>query len=152
MFPVFKCLLLSLTIGLFVMASPFADAADQTLYQRLGGMEKINKIVNHNVDRLFADKIINKNSVVHESLLKSSKSRVKKHVAQLLCAAAQGPCKYTGRTMKNVHRGMNITQREWDHAMRLTKKTLKELKVGKHERQEIMAIVQSTHDDIVAAK
>jgi len=68
----------------------------------------------------------------------------------MVCEASGGPEKYTGRGMKESHRHLNITEKEWQ-AMRVDfKKVLDKFKVPEQEQNELFAIVESTKGDIVA--
>jgi hemoglobin len=60
-----------------------------------------------------------------------------------------GPCKYTGRTMKESHEKLNISQAEWDAMVVDFKATLNKFKVPQPEQQELITIVGSTKNDIV---
>jgi hemoglobin len=71
---------------------------------------------------------------------------------ELVCQATGGPQKYTGRSMADSHRHLNITPQEWDAFMDDFQQTLDKFKVPAVEQAELRAIVQSTYGDIVVAK
>ncbi|MGH9816487.1 MAG: group I truncated hemoglobin, partial [Candidatus Acidiferrales bacterium] len=56
---------------------------------------------------------------------------------------------YTGRTMKESHQHLNITEREWQAMLADFKVTLDKFQVPAKEQQELFAIVESTKPDIV---
>ena len=62
-----------------------------------------------------------------------------------------GPEKYNGRTMKETHKDMNITEKEWDAMAADFVKTLDKFKVPEKEQKELLAIVESTKSDIVVS-
>ena len=64
--------------------------------------------------------------------------------------ATGGPCKYSGRNMKNTHNGMRISQAEFDLTAGHLASTLKKFKVPKQETKELMGIIGSLRKDIVA--
>ena len=66
--------------------------------------------------------------------------------------ARGGPQKYTGRSMKNVHAGMGITNAEFDALAGDLKASLDKFKVPTQEQQELLAIVGSTRADIVSGR
>jgi hemoglobin len=70
-------------------------------------------------------------------------------VTTLVCEVSGGPCKYTGRAMKESHQHLNITQAEWDAMVADFKATLDKFKVPQREQQELITIVGSTKNDIV---
>jgi hemoglobin len=67
----------------------------------------------------------------------------------MVCEVSGGPCKYTGRAMKESHQHLNITQAEWDAMVVDFKATLNKFKVPQREQQELITIVGSTRNDIV---
>jgi hemoglobin len=60
-----------------------------------------------------------------------------------------GPCKYTGKTMKESHATFHITQKEWDALLVDFKASLDRFKVPAAEQKELMDIVESTKPEIV---
>jgi hemoglobin len=70
---------------------------------------------------------------------------------ELVCEATGGPCKYSGRDMKNTHKGMRISQAEFDITAGHLAATLKKFKVPKQERGELLEIIGSLRKDIVEA-
>jgi hemoglobin len=92
---------------------------------------------------------LNGNPVIKEARTRVPKAGLKFHVTTLVCEASGGPCKYTGRTMKESHERLNITQAEWDAMAADFKATLNTFKVPQREQQELITIVGSTRNDIV---
>ena len=141
-------IVLSLTIaGLGHVSTPNLVHAEETkaLYDRLGGMTAITAVVDEFVNRLVAD------SKVNGRFGSTDVERFKTLNAELVCMATGGPCKYSGRDMKNTHNGMRISQAEFDLTAGHLSKTLKKFKVPKQETKELMAIIGSLRKDIVAA-
>ena len=62
-------------------------------------------------------------------------------VTEMLCWAAGGPQKYTGKDMENSHRHLRITPGEWDTFMDDVAQTLDKFAVPAAERAEVVAIV-----------
>jgi hemoglobin len=67
----------------------------------------------------------------------------------MLCWAAGGPQTYSGRSMLDTHRDLRITSAEWDAFMDDLDQTLTTFAVAEPERGEVVAIVESTKNDIV---
>ena len=72
-------------------------------------------------------------------------------VTEMLCWAAGGPQKYTGKDMESSHRHLRITPGEWDAFMDDVAQTLDKFAVPAAERAEVVAIVESTRRSIIAA-
>ena len=123
-----------------------------TLYERLGGSFSIATVVDDLIDRVMHDARLNANPAVDEAHHKVSPAGFKYHVTEMLCGAAGGPQKYTGRSMRDSHQNLNITPKEWDAFMDDVQQTLDRFKVPAAEQAEVKAIVQSTYGDIVVAK
>jgi hemoglobin len=74
---------------------------------------------------------------------------LKFHVTALVCEVTGGPCKYTGRAMKESHQQLNITEGQWQAMVADFRKTLDKFKVPAKEQEELITIVGSTKKDIV---
>jgi hemoglobin len=51
--------------------------------------------------------------------------------------------------MKEAHAHLNIVEREWQAMLSDLRRTLNDFQVPDQEQEELIAIVQSTKDDIV---
>src|SRR5947209_2248478 len=80
--------------------------AKKSLYDRLGGYNAVAAVVDDFIGRLVADKGFSKFFVGHSE---DSLKRIRQHIVDQFCAAAGGPCLYTGRDMKTSHKGLGIT-------------------------------------------
>jgi hemoglobin len=121
----------------------------KSLYDRLGGYNAIAAVTDDFVGRLIADKQFERFFVGHST---DSKKRIRQHIVDQLCAAAGGPCVYTGRTMKDSHAGLGISEAEWDAAAKHLVATLDKFKVGDAEKKDLLAFVTSLKADIVDKK
>ena len=70
-------------------------------------------------------------------------------LVDFLCVASGGPMHYTGRDMKLSHKGMRISESDWNPFMKHAAPTLDRFKVPQPERDELVAFVLSTKADIV---
>jgi hemoglobin len=123
-----------------------------SLYERLGGVYSIATVVDDLIDRVMADPRLNANPAVDEAHHKVPPAGFKYLATEMVCWAAGGPQKYTGRSMVDSHRHLKITPQEWAAFMDDFQQTLDKFKVPAAEQAELRAIVQSTSDDIVVAK
>jgi hemoglobin len=114
-----------------------------SLYARLGGRPAIEAVMTDFVGRATRDRRIAK---------RFEKTNAPALVAQLtdqLCQASGGPCRYTGKDMKTVHTGMQITDREWNITGGHIVAAMRAKRVGRKEQQEVMALLGSMKGDIV---
>jgi hemoglobin len=141
---------LALTIALAATASAQDGMMKQnSLYDRLGGYNAVAAVVDDFVGRLIADKQFERFFAGHST---DSKKRIRQHIVDQLCAAAGGPCIYTGRTMKDSHAGLGITEAEWNAAAKHLVTSLDKFKVGEQEKTDLLAFVTSIKGDIVEKK
>jgi len=130
-------------------AAPAQETARRSLYQRLGGYDAIAAVVDDFVGRLVNDPQLARFFGGHST---DSKKRIRQHIVDQFCAAAGGPCIYTGRTMKDSHVGLNISEADWDAAAKHLVATLDKFKVPEPEKKELLAFVTSLKADIVEKK
>jgi hemoglobin len=96
--------------------------------------------------RLTADPRLNRFFVGQST---DSLKRIRQLAVDQVCAAAGGPCVYTGRSMKTSHAGLRITEADWQAAGTLLVASLDKFKVPQREKNELLAIVDSLKGDIV---
>jgi hemoglobin len=131
------------TAGATAVAS---DTAPKSLYDRLGGKSAITSVVDTFVARVAADTRINK------KFAKSNIPRVKAMLVEQVCAQTGGPCTYTGRTMKEAHKGMKVTEGEFNALVEDLTSALNTFSVPKKEQDELVAALGSMKGDIVEVK
>lgn len=121
------------------------------LYERLGGVYSIATVVDDFIERLLVNDTLNANPAINQARARVPKAGLKFHVTALVCEVTGGPCKYMGRTMKESHQHLNITEGEWQAMVTDFQKTLDKFTVPANEQKELIAIVGSTKKDIVTA-
>jgi hemoglobin len=142
-------LALALSLATLLSASAQDGMMKKSLYERLGGYNAIAAVVDDFVGRLVSDKQFERFFVGHST---DSKKRIRQHIVDQFCAAAGGPCIYTGRTMKDSHVGLGITEADWDAAAKHLVATLDKFKVPEAEKKDLLAFVTSLKADIVEKK
>ena len=120
-----------------------------TLYERLGGVYPIATVVDDLIDRVMVDSRLKANPRVDEAHHRVAPAGFKYLVTEMVCWAAGGPQKYTGRSMYESHKEMKITAGEWEAFMDDLRQTLDKFGVPAPEQAELKAIVESTRADIV---
>jgi hemoglobin len=123
--------------------------SQESLYKRLGGYDAIAAVTDDFLVRLVTNKDLARFFV---GLSDDSKAKVRQHVVDLLCNKSGGPCVYMGRTMKDTHKGLKISENDWNIAAGLLGETFKKFNVPKKETDEVFAMVSSLKNDIVEAK
>jgi len=127
-------------------------AAQKSLYERLGGLKGITVVVDDFINRLVANKMLNKNPAINAGRKSSPAPYLKYQVSELVCQVTGGPCKYTGKAMKESHAHLNISEKEWGVMAAEFKKSLDKYKVPANEQKELFEIVGKMKADIVVRK
>jgi len=151
----FICLFLfSTVLSLDVKAAKDvgSEHSDISLYDRLGGLMPMTVVVSDFVDQVITDDELNKNSAINASRTRVPKAYLKFQVTTMMCQVTEGPCIYKGREMKEAHKDLHITEKEWYRMVVLFKEVLAKHKVPAMETHDLLAIVESTKADIVSAK
>jgi hemoglobin len=136
-----------------------------TLYDRLGGEQRINEIIEDFTPRVLDDPRVNwerkavsgrfswhRNRAARWEPTSENVAILKKHLVQFLSLATGGPAFYEGRDISPVHAGMHISNPEFDAAIGDMKATLDRLKVPNAEQKELLAILESTRPQIVTVR
>jgi hemoglobin len=124
----------------------------KSLYDRLGGVYPISVVVDTFIDLLFVNDVLNANPAIKAARERVPAAGLKYQVTALVCQETGGPCKYTGRGMKESHAHLNINEKEWQAMMADFRRVLNNHGVPTKEQQELIAIVERTKKDIVVKK
>ncbi len=124
-------------------ASITGAAAQPTLYQRLGGYDSILAVVDEAIKNIAADRRINR------FFAGANIQRLRRQLADQICAGSGGPCLYTGRDMKTAHAGMGIKSSHFDALVQDLGKALNKYRVPAREQRELVALLAPTKKEIV---
>ena len=138
--------LLALATLLLPANQAVSAAQPRSLYERLGGKNAIAAVVDEFVANVAGDKRINK------FFAKTDIPRLKQLLVEQICQASGGPCKYTGRGMKEAHNGLGISNKDWDALVEDLVKALNKFKVPSREQKELLGLLGPMKKDIVEKK
>jgi len=145
-----RLLALSIVIGVllsgFVTTDRVSAQNGDSLYKRLGGYDALAKVTDDFIVRLATDKTLGRFFVGASD---SSKMRIRQLVVDQLCAATGGPCVYIGRDMKTAHKGLGITEEDWNIAVKHLVATMTKFNVPEKEQKEVAAALTTLKSDIV---
>ena len=91
---------------------------DATLWSRLGGEAKVKLVVDDFVAIAATDPAVNFDRDGKLKFTEEQIAGLKKWLIAFISQATGGPLKYTGPSMKKVHKGMGITNAEFDASRR----------------------------------
>src|SRR5215467_4324122 len=120
-----------------------APMQQKSLYERLGGKDAITAVVDDFVANVAADNRINK------FFVKTNIPNLKRNLVDQICQATGGPCTYTGRDMKTAHKGMGVTDADFNALVEDLQKSLNKFKVPDKEQGELLSILGSLKPQIV---
>lgn len=108
------------------------SAETKTLFDRVGGAERFYAIISDVVDAHLA------NPKIQARFQSYSPEALKKGAYEFFAAAAGGPVTYTGRGLRETHRGMNISEEEFVASCDDLMEVLGKRGVGATEQQELL--------------
>lgn len=118
------------------------------LYQRLGGTPGISALVDDVV------KLHLENPAIRARFLPYLErpeyvAVVKQHMCNFLESGGGGPAKYTGRSMREAHRGMNVSEAEYMAAIDDILAVLRRHSIDEQSQKDVLAIAYSLKGEIL---
>lgn len=123
-----------------------------TLYERLGGVYAIAPVIEAFIDRIMDNPVLNANPKVNEAHHRVTSAGFKYLVTEMVCWASGGPQKYSGKSMRDSHAHLDITEAEWHVFLKDLRDCFNDFNIPAQEQGELFAIVESTKNDIVLKK
>ena len=123
-----------------------AQVRPETLYKRLGGYDAIAAVADDFIGRLASDVSLAR---FFQGSSTDSRRQRRQRLVEQLCAAAGGPCYYTGRSMKVAHQGLGITEADWGVTVKHLLESLEKFQVRPPEKEELLQIISGVKADIV---
>jgi truncated hemoglobin YjbI len=130
--------------------NPPAPAAAVTLWARLGGEERVKKIVDQFVTLVIDDPNIDfKRRGKYKFNTKEEEDALKAKLVAFISDASGGPIRYTGKSMAEAHKDMAITAQQFDTLAASLRVALKNNAIADADVEELMKKVEATKPDIV---
>jgi hemoglobin len=120
-----------------------------TLWGRLGGEPAVKAVIHDFVALAATDPKVDFTRGGRYQIDDAGVANLEKLLVELVSATTGGPLKYTGRDMKSSHKGMRISDAEFNALASDLIKVLNKYKVPKKEQDELVKIIASTREDIV---
>ncbi len=117
----------------------------ETLYDKYGGFATVSKLVH-----VFYEKVLDSDDLA-PFFKDVEMKKLMAHQTKFLAHVLGGPDEYTGRQLRAVHKGLEITKPLFDEVAELLAETLEEGGVSDDDVKTIIGIVAGTVDDIVTA-
>lgn len=134
-----------IAIGALAISFATSAAADsgKSLFDRLGGLNALNAVVNELWTVVAADSRINARFVHTKPEVFGSQ------LLDFLCQASGGPCTYRGKDMRAAHTGMKLSAADFDALAEDTAKVLDKFSVPSVEKNEVLHLLGSLKGDVV---
>lgn len=116
-----------------------------SLFDKYGGFSTIGDVVHS-----FYEKIMDTESLEHY-FWDVDMTRLMAHQTDFLAMALGGPSSYSGRSLKEAHRHLKITEVDFFTVAELLEEALEEAGMEDEDVASVISIVASTKGDIVQA-
>ena len=137
-----KTFLAALLIGTAMITATGAHA-DGSLFDRMGGAPVLEKVLDQSLDLSMND------PRTKRSFQKINLKRLREKLNEQICALSNGPCQYSGDSMKEVHGGLDITDAEFNGMVEHLTTALSANGVGLREKNELLKLLAPMKRDVV---
>ncbi len=117
-----------------------------TLYERLGGLAGIDKLVDRIVELHLQNDVAGpRYRALDEATIDHARAKVK----EFLAAGSGGPVAYTGRSMIETHTGMNVSAAEYVAVVDDIMQAMREMDYPPPVRNEVLGVAYSLKEEII---
>ena len=115
-----------------------------SLYERLGGVERISRLAKDVLD-------LHMNNPLIKTRFEQVKDRgqLERNISDFICAGTGGPQTYAGKDVLSAHKHMNIDERELVSAIDDAMTAMTKNGYEQAEKNDILAILYSLKGDVV---
>ena len=135
--------LLALATAALTLACARPPWNHATLYDDLGGEQGIARIVDRFLDHMAAD------PEVAPFFAQTNMERFERLLKEHLCELADGPCRYSGDSMSDVHRGLGVTDAAFTALAEDLELAMDDLRVPFRVQNRLLARLAPLHGEIV---
>jgi hemoglobin len=124
-----------------------------SLYDRLGGRGGIDKIVTDFVTGLESNsQLLRQNPQIGRVSSRANPIERNRHVADYLSVLTGGPGEYKGRSLKQVHGPMRLSEADWTLGGEELVRALNKNNVARADRDELLGLIEGIKPDIVGGR
>jgi hemoglobin len=132
-----------LAFALSVWSIGFAQAADDALYHDLGDRAGIANIVEHATAHFLSD------DRIKATFDNTNMDRFKVLLTDQLCVVAGGDCVYKGRNMHDTHKGLHLTNFDFNSLVEDLQKGMDEAGIPFATQNRLLARLAPMQHDVV---
>jgi hemoglobin len=126
-----------------------ASPGGPSLYDRLGGRSFIDAFASDFVDGLDNPRLLAQNSQIKVARQRIDTATFKQRVADILSDLTGGPARYSGRSMRDVHSELEITEADWAIVASDVGASLERRRLPSAERLEMLQLLEGIKRDVV---
>ncbi len=115
---------------------------DASLYDRMGGEDKIGMVVAQFVANMNTDPGLN------GYFVGADMNKVRTGMTEQFCHATGGPCEYRGRAMAAAHAGMDLSDAEFAMTQEHLRKAMAVFQIGDAEQAEFLDVYSSMKGEV----
>ncbi len=135
-------------IVVFTACKKDEEVVPPTLYERLGGVSAISAVVDQFIVNVVGDPVINAQFAATAADPYRAQL-LRNNLIDQICAGSGGPCQYKGKNMKEAHKGMAITEEQFNALVGDLVAALDKFNVPQQEKDDLLAILGPMKSDIV---
>lgn len=134
---------LGLLLATLALAPTLPAHAADTLYDSLGGQPGVERIARNAVAIYLTDPRI------REDFDNINPDRIRTRLAEQICQLAAGPCTYHGRSMRDAHAGLEVTEAKFNAVAEGMQTAMRQAGIPYWTQNRLMALLAPMHRDIV---
>ncbi len=114
-----------------------------TLYERIGGADVLRRVASDLIDAHTV------NPIIAPRFQAMDQAVAKQHAFEFFCMGSGGAEPYTGRDVREVHTGMNLSEQEYLVAVDDLMMVLTKNGVSQREQEEVLFIFYSLKGEVL---
>jgi hemoglobin len=123
--------------------------SEQSLYERIGGVNALAMVVDRFSDEIVKNPKLNVNHALKEWNESRQLPGLKFMRTLWLCQVAGGPFEYTGKQMGEAHNDLHITAEEFDEVGVEIANALDHFNVPEREKREVLAAMVAQKANLI---
>lgn len=127
----------------FLLTGCQSAPAESTLYDELGGIKGIERLVDGFIYQIGFDEVI----VAHFG--DTDLARFRSKLIEQICELSDGPCRYSGDSMIDVHAGMNISESDFNRTVDLLIVAMDRSGVPETARNRLLARLVPLREEMI---
>lgn len=126
-----------------LLAAAAPRAADDSLYQALGGRIGIEHLMDEFSRRLLRD------DRTRPFFQDADQANLKLRLVEQVCVVAGGPCRYGGKDMKEAHEGVDIDKADFNALVEVLQQSMEARAIPFHAQNLLLARLAPMHREII---